>query len=47
MLHQSDHASNNPANNNHEYKLPINLFYTATEYNKMLITNGRSIRKKI
>lgn len=29
----------------HENKLPINLFLTAAEYNKMLITNGRSLRK--
>lgn len=30
----------------HQNKLPVNLFYSAAEYNKMLITNGKSIRKR-
>jgi hypothetical protein len=27
-------------------KLPLNLFYSAAEYNKMLITNGKNKKKK-
>ncbi len=27
-------------------KLPINLFHTSAQYNKMLITNGKSLQKK-
>ena len=29
----------------HENKLPVNLFHSAASYNKMLITNGRSVKK--
>lgn len=30
----------------YENKLPVNLFHSSTQYNKMLITNGRSIKKQ-
>ena len=41
----NDEIENSSFISSHENKLPVNLFHSATEYNKMLITNGRSIRK--
>ena len=29
----------------HENKLPVNLFHSAAQYNKMLITNGKYVKK--
>ena len=29
----------------HENRLPVNLFHSAAEYNRMLITNGRCMKK--
>lgn len=45
-LKRSTNLANEQSTASHENKLPVNLFYTAAEYNKMLITNGRSIKKK-
>lgn len=39
--HHRQSMNSQPQNN----KLPINLFYSAGQYRKMLITNGRSVEK--